>query len=469
MAAAWITLTGRTMCLVILTVGAGSVRAEVSDRDTVAVSDEGSETRPAPLADPPSEAGGIPGAEEAPESGQADGFWTADKLTGDWGGLRRDLADGGLDISLSYQQHYMRNFRGGEETHNADALTGTYDWVFQLDLNKLGVVPANEFDYAAGFYLKAKGTYNDSIQGEVGSLFDPNADPAGEDEAIYIKKWWLWQTWFGERLELRLGVIESVKDLFDVSLYANHEDKDFLNRASYRNVTIPHATGMGAFLRVRPLEAWYLQAAAIDAQSREFHTQFDTAFHDEDWYLGFWETGLTPAWSSDKGPMPGRYRLGFWYNPRPKAVYERRREDEPRRFETGDVGFYLGLDQMVWKENSDPADRQGLGLFGRYGSSHGDVNRVNCYWQAGASYKGLLPTRERDVTGFSVAQGRISESYRQNVDVRADAETVYEWYYAWYLTPAIIVSPDLQVIQNPGGRKDAPDAIVGGLRLRIIF
>jgi len=39
------------------------------------------------------------------------------------------------------------------------------------------------------------------------------------------------------------------------------------------------------------------------------------------------------------------------------------------------------------------------------------------------------------------------------VDERADKESVFEWYYAWQLTPAIIISPDLQVITNPGGTK----------------
>ena len=51
----------------------------------------------------------------------------------------------------------------------------------------------------------------------------------------------------------------------------------------------------------------------------------------------------------------------------------------------------------------------------------------------------------------------------------ADRETVYELYYAIKVTPCCVITPDLQVITNPGGNKDARDALVGGLRFKIVF
>jgi porin len=168
--------------------------------------------------------------------------------------------------------------------------------------------------------------------------------------------------------------------------------------------------------------------------------------------------------------MPGSYRAGFWYDPRYKREFKHTPDGEPvDEFRGDDVGFYLGADQMVWKENDDPADTQGLGLFCRYGYAHRDINRVSDYWQAGASYKGLLPERNNDVFGFSVAQAILSSQYRHNVHAGADRETVYEWYYQIQLTPWCTISPDLQVVTNPGGDKDDRDAVVGGLRIRIIF
>jgi carbohydrate-selective porin OprB len=64
-----------------------------------------------------------PVAEGAPEVStvhhKAYDPWTSKQLTGDWAGLRTDLADVGVKLDLSYQQQFQQNFRGGLDTHNA--------------------------------------------------------------------------------------------------------------------------------------------------------------------------------------------------------------------------------------------------------------------------------------------------------------------------------------------------------------
>ena len=387
-------------------------------------------------------------------------------MTGDWGGLRNDLADLGFKIELSYQQQFQQNFHGGLNTHNAHDFSGSYDLVARLDFGKMGLIPN------AGFYFKAKGSYSDGINDEdVGAsgAARVNSDING-DQPIYVNKWWYWHQFLEEKIELRLGVIETVKDLYDVSLYANHEDKDFLNRLSFRNATMPHTTAMGVFVKVEPVEWFYFQVGAFDAQARTRRTQFDTAFHDEAWFIGWGELGLTPNWPSAKGPMPGRYRAGVWYNPRSREVYRNTLDGrrEPT-FRGDDVGLYVGFDQMIWKETDNPKDAQGLGFYTRYGHAHNDTHTVSDYWSVGLSYKGLIPTRDNDVFGFGVAQAIYSAGYRRHQNNRADRETVYEWFYNMFLTPWCVITPDLQVVTNPGGDKDDRDAIIGGVRIRIIF
>ena len=51
----------------------------------------------------------------------------------------------------------------------------------------------------------------------------------------------------------------------------------------------------------------------------------------------------------------------------------------------------------------------------------------------------------------------------------ADSETVYEVYYAFQLTPWCAITPDLQIIRNPGGNRDSHDAAVASLRIRVFF
>jgi porin len=400
---------------------------------------------------------------KAPLSPQPYDPRTSQTLTGNWAGLRTDLENLGLTFRLFYNQQAQQNFHGGlRQDHGR--LSGSYDLQVELNFEKMGLFKGG------GFFMEASGTWNEGINpSKVGALFNVNADACG-DYPIFVKKWWFKQSLLDQKIELRLGLLETNKDLFDVGLYANHEDKDFLNQISIRNPTIPHRKGLGAFVKVKPVDWFYFQAAAVDAQSRPRRTGFDTAFHDEAWFIGMWEAGFTPAWPTERGPLPGRYRIGWWYDRTVKTIFRDTLDGAlPVDQRGNDLGFYLGFDQMVWKENANSKDTQGLGLFARYGTSHGDVNKVNNVWEVGASYKGLIPARDQDVTALAVSEGILSEQYRHEQDARADRETVYEWYYALQLTPWCIVSPDVQVVTNPGGNKGTPDAFVGGVRVRIVF
>lgn len=395
---------------------------------------------------------------------QVSDFWTRKTLTGDWGGLRPQWEDKGITFELFYMQQLQKNFMGGLDTHSAQRLSGSYDLHLILDFSKMKL-----WDNA-GFFMEAKGTWSKGINPDkVGALFNVNAD-AGDNHAIFVNKWWYWQKFAEKKVELRLGMLETNKDLFDVSPYANHEDKDFINRGSIRNATIPHRKGIGAFLKFQPVDWLYVHAATIDAQGRDRRTGFDTAFHQQAWFNGYFESGVTPKWKSAKGPMPGDLRIGCWYDANPKTLFTDTlggaREAGTR---LGDFGYYVGADQLIWKENADNKDVQGLGVFARYGHAHADANKITDYWSVGVSYKGLIPTRDADVTASAVSQGVLSERYGDEIHPQADRETAYEWYYAYQLTPWCVISPHAQVVVNPGGDKYASDAIVGGVRIRITF
>lgn len=391
----------------------------------------------------------------------AENIWTRKTLTGDWGGARKDLEDKGITLQLYYNQQFQQNFKGGLDTHNGHRFTGSYDLNVLFDFEKMG------FMDDAGFFLRAaKGTWGDGINpGKVGGLNNVNQD-AGGDHAIFVNKWWFWKKFLDNKVELRLGLLQTNKDLFDVSPYANHEDKDFINRSSIRNATIPHRNGIGVFVKFQPVDWLYTQFATLDAQFQARTTGFNSAFHEEDWFMAYWETGVTPKWKSAKGSMPGNARVGLWYDPTPKTKFE---DTGAAETQSGDVGYYFGADQLVWKECADEKDTQGLGMFARYGHAHADRNRISDYWSVGASYKGLVPERDRDVTGLAVSQSIQSDRFRDERRALADRETVYELYYAYEATPWCIISPHFQVITNPGGDKDDRDAIVGGVRMRISF
>ncbi|UCE61513.1 MAG: carbohydrate porin [Phycisphaerales bacterium] len=385
-------------------------------------------------------------------------------MTGDWGGVRSDLEDLGVKFKISLMNQLMANMHGGKETKNGHDTAGSYELNIYFDMEKLLDISD------ATFWIRGKGTWggddSDFDKEKIGGLFKTNQD-ASSEEPIFVDKWHWQQFLFDKKLELRLGRQEPVKDLFDTSKIMGHEDKWFLNRALIRNATIPSTKGLGIFAKWTFSEHAYVSAAALDGHARSRQTNFNTAFHDEDEFRFFAELGCKPKFDSSKGKLWGHYRVGTWYDPTRKQKFRDTmgglREEH---FASGDWGYYLGFDQMVWKENDDPKDKQGFAIAARYGRANGEVNKVEDFWSFATQYAGMIPGRDNDLFGIGVGQGILADEY-ERVHAGADRETVYEMYYAIYLAPWLIVSPDLQYITNVGGDEDDTDAFVAGLRFKM--
>ncbi len=417
----------------------------------------------APLAAQDKPPATAPAPVEAAAPSFPDSLWTSPTLTGDWGGARTELANLGFSLAPNLYTGYVHNYRGGLNTHNAHDWPGIAHYNAELDFAKMKLIPGGSF------FFRAIQSWNDGIRGDVGSLSTPYSTwGSSGDNEILVDKWWYRQRLLDDRIELRLGKLLNVIDLYDASPYAGNMYTRFSNYWLVANPTIPVAKGIGANLKVWPTDWLYVQAGAMDPDQNQRKTGFDTAFHGPCRFQGYWEFGLTPKWDGPNGKLPGQYRFGWWYDSRTKTVFRNTLGGARRTAtETGDVGFYVGFDQLVIKENDNPKDSQGLAIFGRYGYAHREVNRLAHFWSVGTQYQGLVPTRDKDILGFGVAQGIMSSVFRHELNSRADRETVYELYYAVEVFPWLTISPDFQVITNPGGLKDRRDAIVGGVRFKV--
>jgi porin len=388
-------------------------------------------------------------------------------LAGDWGGLRQRWTDEGIKTSFILTTSFAQNFSGGLNTSNAFAVSGDWRMNLTLDLDEMNLIPG------AFFFIRGKSSWNAGVDSNVGSLSPIHwVFGSGGDEEFYIDKWWYGQRFLDNRFEFRFGKLLCPADLFDIAAYAKYPWDQFMNANLNKSPIVPHRKSLGAYLRINFNDALHLQMVGVDADQTDAKLPADVenALHGEANYIGIWELVWTPKFETANGSLPGHYRFGWWYNGRSKQLF-RTKPDGTRLSEwrNDDVGWYLTFDQFVWKENDDPADKQGLGAFFRYSFAHPEVNKINHFWSLGAQYEGLIPGRDNDVLAFGMAQSILSKTYRHHVDTRADRETLYEIYYAYHLTPWCIISPDIQFITNPGGTKDGRDAIVGGLRCRIAF
>jgi carbohydrate-selective porin OprB len=252
--------------------------------------------------------------------------------------------------------------------------------------------------------------------------------------------------------------------IFDATEYADDECSQFLNASLVDNPSIPFPEyGLGITINCDITESWYLLAGVADAQSDRRETGFRTAFHKEDYFFYAVETGKTLELESDNGPMPGTYRIGLWIDDREKERFSN------GRMHRSDTGFYTSCDQMLYKENDNIEDSQGLGCFARYGWADSEYNSITNFFSVGLQYLGIFTNRNEDVCGLGYARGYFSNKDSRNYP--QDYESVVEAYYNLHLSPLLAISPSMQYITNPsnGEGSDISDAFVIGLRLTMVF
>jgi len=182
------------------------------------------------------------------------------------------------------------------------------------------------------------------------------------------------------------------------------------------------------------------------------------------YYLG--ETGVLP----DIGPskLPGRYAFGGYFFGTPNgqtSTWSGSQVD-------GRYGFYFQADQMIFRESLDEkakkADLQGLRTFNMLTFAPGFAikNQYPFYFQSGLVYKGLVPSRDKDVLlaalGYGAYQGDVKNP-------PATYSAVFESGYRWQINGWSYVQPFFQYIIRPDGTDDVSNAAILGVLTGLVF
>jgi porin len=381
--------------------------------------------------------------------------------SGNWGGGRDALAEAGFRFSFYYTQYYQKALRGGRELNDNIRGSGTIDAIFDLDLDKMGLVPGGQL------FAHARRQWGAGINPITGTLQQVNDDADG-DRTLHLDQLWYAQR-IGQELTLRLGFLD-FQTIIDRNRFANSEDIQFWNAALDNTPSIPWVaqSGLGVAAIWRPTKWYTLILGAVDADTVLYKPGFSTTFHDAARFNAVMEHTFTVQLPSANGPLEGNYRVGGTYWAAEKALIDKRfdRERGPD-MEAADYGVHASFDQMLYRENAE--SQQGLGAFFRYGYRPARTNRSSIFWSAGLQYEGLIPKRDEDVLGFGVAQLMASPRYTHFVKEDNDDETIYELYYRLQLTDWLAITPDMQYITGPGGDRDNDDVVTVGIRTRLSF
>jgi porin len=396
-------------------------------------------------------------------------LWTRDTLTGDWGGLRNDLASKGLTIDFGITQTLQGNLGGGK-TYRWP-YQGSEDLIINIDTGKMGLWP--------GGFLKihAENRWGNAANPDTGALLPVNTDSLypvpGADTTT------LSEVTFAQFLSPQVGVIMGKMQPRENNVFAHDENSQFMNLAFVFNpavaTTVPQdflAAGVVAL----PTDWLTITTLVLDSEGTANVSGFDpdTAFHRGTTVFNNWEFTVKPF------GQVGHQRIGWTWSDKSRAQLDQNmrllvREAilsklglGPRpvlQRSTNDWSVLYDFDQYVYTVKDHP-DR-GFGFFGRFGFTSGEVNPVQDFYSIGVGGKGLCSARPNDSFGVGYYYLCLSDQLPRIIQRRVHDEEGVELYYNIAVTPWLHVTPDIQVIDPVS--KSVGITTVFGIRVQMSF
>ena len=447
------------------------------------------------------------GAEESagpPKSGLMR-FLEQDYLFGDWGGLRTDLKDRGVDFEFVYFGALPANLDGGLK--RGSELEGGLMVLLDLYSDKLAGYEGGQFHFG-GLSIHNGREFSETYIGDLNKV-------SMLDFPDTLQLWELWyeQKFLDNRVALKFGQLAIDRDFvvpeyynslagitflnqtfFYPTMAFNVYDQPFFPVGNHALASTPYGTP-GVRLRVDPCQYVYFQVGAYDGNPDRDHGGTHVKLSSEEGALMYAELTLKINQSETAEGPPGNLKIGGYYHtddffdmyqgsyvafdnfvaangiPLPPI------SPGPASTHDGNYGIYFLADQMLWREvgKDDPA-QQGLVGFLRAAIAPKDRNLAQFGIDGGVVYKGLIPTRDWDTLGLAVSYLEISDDLRDaQRDINtlitsfggpapftkiADYEAVIELSYKAQLTAWWTLQPSIQRVFHPGGRvlADIPDA-----------
>ena len=399
-------------------------------------------------------------------------IWTRDKLTGDWGGLRTDLADHGFYPNVRLSQFYQGVSSGGRE--QVGRYGGLVDWRADADAEKL-------FGLWKGLSLSlhAQTRFGKDIGAEAGAFGLPNTPLLyplpGDFAGTNVTGLLLMQSLFDGRAVAFGGKINTV-DLWTL-IYPDvgYGQEGFWGLNSL-------AAGLPWF-RFVPLSmwgggVWTVKSEGLEAGFFAFGAEnvtdtwhgWNDSFNDGVGLMGFYrffyDLGHKPgsvalfAGGSTK-KYPSLDEASFVVVPGEGLV-----DTESKH--PWDVALYLH--QVFWQADGNPKRQAHVFMGGTVADDNPSFSNLSLFMNIEAF--GLFASRPHDRMGIAGFWNRLSSDL---VDLVNDVPTLhlrqnlygFEAYYNIALNPWLHLSPDIQLYRN-GIKKDSI-AIIPGVRLVMDF
>lgn len=343
--------------------------------------------------------------------------------------LREDLYDKtGLRISAFYTTIFQQATNGpGRLTAASGDLDLLANWTFlgRGTENFGQIVFDSEYRHAIG-PLPASG-----LAGEIGAL--QRTTNGFNDRGWVIRNFHYVQRLFGGKLRFVLG--RAYPADFAGGHAMQNVNISFVNRAFSYATTVPFpGHGFSAGLSLRPVDWWYVTAAATNAYGSALTNDLPVLTKAD--FFSFIETGFTPRIGAIG---PGRYRFFLW-----------NMDARPGLGRSSDWGFSVIVDQEIgdhWQ------------VFFRHGYAGQATTGIRRSTETGVGYRDFLGARG-NLAGLAFAWSEPASG--------APPEKILEGFVRFQLTSFCQLTVGTQGIFDPANSPDQAAAVFTG-RVRVAF
>jgi porin len=432
----------------------------------------------------------MPTAAETPH-GQPVSIWERDTLTGDWGGLRTQLGEYGINFDLTETDEVFGNVAGG--LRRGATFEGRTLMELGVDLEKL--VGWQGASFKASAYQIHGRSLSASYVGNLLTVSNIEAESGSRLADLYLE-----QQLLGGRLNLRIGQFAA-----DEEFLTSDAAGVFLNSTfgwpgilagdlPNGGPAYPFSTP-GIRARFAPTDAVAIQAAVFSGNPLGTNGNPGGIHFPVDGVFAILEASYSTMPGKGDPSLGGNYKLGGWYNSlhfadlhvdnTGQSLASPASTGVPAEH-TGNYGLYASADHQLFRVPG--TEDGGLSGFVRFAASpQQNRNSIYVYTDTGLTWKGTFPGRDDDIVGIAFAWANVSHALRSlDMDTNffsgisgpiRSAEMVLELTYQAPITPWFSLQPDFQYVIHPGGNAPQPDdptqalknAVVFGLRSTIKF
>lgn len=420
------------------------------------------------------------------------------RLSGDWGGVRDDMAKKGVvfDVDVYWMPQTITS--GGK--NDVSGAWGNAIATLNVDTQKAGL-------WSRGFFkVQTVTSFGNNIARDTGAIVPanlawilPTIEPdTGLQEFTYTQ-------FLGQHFGVFLGKINSIAP---TNVLHGDYTTGFLNPG----LNLPLALAMvplsayGAGALYLPSHDVTLAAMLLDPNGTIKNDDLGDAFEDGVMALASADLKVKP------GGLPGHQNLTLAWSNKDRTSLIQDPANIARQLLAshypllGDPGPILieifdklglpatpkplnqesetwaaiySFEQFLWQPTGD--HKRGIGMFFRAGVSDGKANPIKYSYSLGLVGKGIVPGRPRDDFGIGWSRAEFSDNFvpylRNTFDLGLDHEDAVELYYNALITPWLSVSPSLQVINSglnklidsSGNFKELDITYMAGVRVGIRF